>query len=344
VTAVGSRVICAALFLAGLFGGVARADEDPRAAAAAHYARGLELANQSQYEAALDEFNAAYATSPHFAVLYNIGQAHMALGRPLEAIAALTKYLLDGADQVPLSRREQVQAQVALLESKLAELSIATDQPGATIRVDDRDVGRTPLFQPLRLAAGTHTVTASMPDGAQVTRQVTLGEAERQRLDLVFVNRAPAPASPPVPVVTAPAPAAPVSPESGTPSIMMRRTAYLVTTVGVLVGGAAVGVYFWNRGRYDDWQSTNAALQTTPPGTAAYRSRAVANNQLADSLTSANHAILGLSIAAGALIASGVTLYLVERGHQGRLGEVAFGWGHDATGGASASVGWSAVW
>jgi tetratricopeptide (TPR) repeat protein len=342
---VRSRVICAALWLSVVFGGVARAaDDDPRVEAAAHYARGLELANQSQYEAALDEFDAAYATSPHFAVLYNIGQAQMALGRPVEAIAALTKYLHDGADQVPLSRREQVQAQVALLESKLAELSIATDQPGATIRVDDRDIGRTPLFQPLRLAAGTHTVTASMPDGAQVTRQVTLAEAERQRLDLVFVNRAAAAVSPVVPVVAAPASAAPAPAGSDDHPFTPRRTAYFLAAVGVLAGGTAVGVYFWNHGRYDDWQSTNAALETTPPGTAAYRARALANNQLADSLTSANHAILGLSVAAGALIASGVTLYLVDRGHQRRSGEVAFGWGRDTTGGASATAAWSMVW
>src|SRR5690349_18009259 len=115
------------VLFATLAASTSRGDEDPREAAGARYARGIDLANQGLYEAALEQFNAAYATSPHFAVLYNIGQAQIALGRPIQAIEALSKYLHDGADQVPLSRREQVRAQIGLLESRLAELSIATD-------------------------------------------------------------------------------------------------------------------------------------------------------------------------------------------------------------------------
>ena len=98
---------------------------NPRELAAAHYRRGIDLAKQGLYGEALEQFNQAYAKSPHFAVLYNIGQAQIALGRPLAAIGALTTYLRDGADKVPLSRREQVQAQIALLEASLAELTIS---------------------------------------------------------------------------------------------------------------------------------------------------------------------------------------------------------------------------
>jgi len=109
---------CALLLLASLVPRAARSAEDPRAEASAHYARGIELAEQALYATALAQFKAAYDKSPHFAVLYNIGQAQIALGRPVEAIEALSRYLRGGADQVPLSRREQVQAQIALLESR----------------------------------------------------------------------------------------------------------------------------------------------------------------------------------------------------------------------------------
>jgi tetratricopeptide (TPR) repeat protein len=336
------RVACAIALISALAGSVGRADgDDPRAQAAAHYARGLDLANQGQYEAALDEFNAAYATSPHFAVLYNVGQAQLALGHPIEAIAALTRYLQDGADQVPLSRREQVQAQIALLETKLAELSIATDQPGATVRIDDHEVGRTPLFQPVRLAAGTHTVTASLPDGAAVTRQVTLGEAARETLELVFVTRQPAAIS--RPVVAAPA-SEPRRSEHPSSLVTLRRSAVVAASAGLLLSGAALSVYLWNQGRYEDWQNADAALQRLSPGTAGYRQRAIANNQLADSLTSANHQILGLSLAGGALLGTGAILYLVDRAHRSRPGELTLDWHRDAGGGQTAALAWSARW
>jgi tetratricopeptide (TPR) repeat protein len=97
---------------------IGRAD-DPRDDARAHYARGLALVGQNGYEGALREFNEAYAISPEFAVLYNIGQAHVALGQAAEAIEVLSRYLRDGGNRVPPARRAQVQFQIAVLRSSL---------------------------------------------------------------------------------------------------------------------------------------------------------------------------------------------------------------------------------
>ena len=332
---------------------------DPRGRASAHYARGVDLVKQGRYEEALEQFNQAYATRPHFAVLYNIGQTQIALGRPLAAIEALSSYLREGDEAVPADRREQVRAQIALLEAKLGELTISTDRPDVAIRVDDRDVGRTPL-QPIRLAAGTHTVTASLPDGARITRVVALAEGERQRLDLALPGEAsgaapPAAAPPVVTAAPAVAPAAPppdtaatlVSPpptgasaDAGpSRSTTLRRAAYVSAGLGVAAAGAALGVYLWNRDRFDDWKQGEAALQDLTPGSAAYRTQVVHNNDLAGSLTTANHAILGLSIAGGVLVAAGASLWMIDRGHGRSAGELAI-----SCTGSSAQVGWSGRW
>jgi hypothetical protein len=346
-------LICGALVVVTIAHAETSQAQDPRTAAGDHYARGIELAGQGLYEAALEQFNDAYAASPHFAVLYNIGQAQMVLGRPLEAIEALSKYLRDGADQVPLSRREQVQAQIGVLESQLAELSITTDRPGAAIRVDGRDVGRTPLYQPIRLAAGTHTISASLADGSQVTRDMTLRESERQTLELTFAGAPPAASlaasvsggalaatslSEPL-LLSAPAnpPVEPWYYHGKT----MRRMAYVFAGVGVLSAGAAVGVYLWKRGQYGDWQAGNAALQGPgdATGSAAYMAQATSNNALAGSLSNANDAIIGLSIAGGVLAAAGVTLFLVDRAHRRDGGKLSFG-----VGDRSGSVAWRWAW
>ena len=158
--------------------------EDARETARLHYARGLELAGQADYESALREFSEAYRVSPHFAVLYNMGQAQFALSRPAEAIESLSKYLRDGQEQVPPARRQEVQAQIALLESLFAELTITTDRSGALITVDGREVGRTPLYQPIRLASGTHKVAATLEGMAAINRTVTLAPGDRQVLNL----------------------------------------------------------------------------------------------------------------------------------------------------------------
>jgi PEGA domain len=177
------RQIAAALLL--LLGPVRAATaDDSRDDARAHYARGLDLAGHGGYEAALEEFNEAYAASPQFAVLYNIGQAEVALGRPLEAIETFSQYLQDGQDRIPRARQQQVKDLIALLESRLAELFITTDRPNARITVDGREVGSTPLSKPVRLAPGTHRLSATSEGAPALIRIVTLGEAERQTLEL----------------------------------------------------------------------------------------------------------------------------------------------------------------
>jgi tetratricopeptide (TPR) repeat protein len=333
-------VPCALFLVTMLAAGARAAAGDPRQIAGAHYSRGIELANQGLYAAALQEFNDANAISPHFAVLYNIGQAQIALDHPVEAIEALSRYLRDGADRIPAARRLQVQSQIGLLQSRLAELSITTEQAGVSIRIDGRDVGRTPLPQPIRLTAGTHTVTGGLADGTQITRKVALGEAERQRLELVFLPAPPAaaPAS-----ASAPSSDAHASIDLGARrDPTLRRAAYFVGGVGVLWAGAALGVYLWNRGRYDDWRAGDAALKTEMLGSTAFRERATANNTLASSLTTANTAILGLSIVGGALVAAGATMFLFDRAraHSRVSSEISFGWGP----GSSPHMTWMHRW
>ena len=184
------RQIALSILLAVGLARFAAADE-ARDAARVHYARGIELANAGGYEAALQEFSAAYATSPQFSVLYNIGQAQMALDHPSQAIEVFARYLSEGKDLIAEARRQRVQALIAALTSRLAALSITTDRPSAHISIDGRDIGATPLTEPVRIDPGTHTVLATVEGIPVLIRIVVLREAEHQALDLEL----PAPSS-----------------------------------------------------------------------------------------------------------------------------------------------------
>lgn len=368
--------ISSIVLLAASWASPARAaDEAPvdaRETARLHYAHGLELAGKAEYEAALREFTEAYAVSPHYAVLYNIGQAYIALGRPTEAIENLSKYLHDGQDQVPPARRQEVQSQITLLESLFAELTVTTDRPGALITIDGREVGRTPLYQSVRLPAGTHRVFGTLPNMV-VDRTVTLANGERQILNLELPSASPmaaeiAEARPPAPIVPGVAsdvrlqlvaapplvPARDKQPETGTASWRTKSVVgYTAIGLGAALGGAALGVYLWNRDRDKTWKANDSALRHDM-GAIDFYSRQVANNQLADSLTKANRLILGLSVVGGLALAGGVTLLVVDR-MRGRTTQettentagpaptgISLGWG--SQGPWSGSVSWRASW
>jgi len=305
------------------------ADPDPKALARVHYERGLALVENRAYEAALVEFQRAYEKSPHFAVLYNIGLCQMALGHPLEAVEALSKYLREGGAEVAESRRQQVEAQIAELESRFAELSITAERPGTTITVDGREVGRTPLARPVRLPAGVHEISASVEGASTASQRIELRETERRTIDFAFA---------PVPIAVPPAASPerePLPPallgldypkqrEKPAASGPWRTVGYALAGAGVAAGVGGVVHYAWNRGRHDDWAAEQAAL-TTEPRPLDYRERAIANNELADSIEGASAVTVGLFVASGVLLAGGVTLVVVDPGR-------------------GASVAWSGTW
>lgn len=358
------------------------ATQEAREVARVHFAKGLERAGQSDYEGALREFTEAYSLSPHFAVLYNIGQSQIALGRPLEAVETLSKYLRDGQEQVPSDRRLQVEAQVQLLQFLFAELTITTDRPGALIFIDGREVGRTPLYQSVRLAAGTHTVSAVVQGMPPIIRAVTIAHGERQVLNLEVPAspteaakaagaRPPTanalPASGVLASAGAPAGSGPDGVSASSVPLLVDQQAtsgttgrwralpalaYAAVGIGAVLGGTALTVYLRNRGRYQDWQDKDAALKNDK-GAIDFYARQMANNQLADSLTGDNHLIAGLSIAGGALIAGGLTLLIHDRLQGGRherehtdadVPDGGFSLGWSWQGPSSGSLFWSAAW
>jgi tetratricopeptide (TPR) repeat protein len=164
---------------------------DPRQAAYEHTLRGLELAGRNAYRPALHELEQAYAIDADPALLFNIGQCHVALGHLTDGIQALSRYLREGQDRVPPARRDLVQVQVAMLEARLAELTVTVDHPEVVVTVDGRVAGRTPLAEPIRLAPGTHTVAVGMDGMLPATQTITLAEAERRTLAIKLPRQVP---------------------------------------------------------------------------------------------------------------------------------------------------------
>ena len=132
-----------------------------REMARAQVARGDDLAARNQYAAALRAYSDAYATHADFSTLYSIGHCHVALGHPVEAIDAFKQYLLDGGDRVPAGRGDLLGAQIAMLESRLAELTVVVVGPDARVSIDGRDLGRTPLPRALRMGAGKYRISVT---------------------------------------------------------------------------------------------------------------------------------------------------------------------------------------
>ncbi len=91
----------------------------------------------ARYEEAYREFQAAYADSPSWKILSNLGIAAMKLERDGEAIDAFQKYLEQGGAEIEADEKAQVERDLSTLRASAAKLTLTTNPAGAQI-TDER--------------------------------------------------------------------------------------------------------------------------------------------------------------------------------------------------------------
>ncbi|MEJ7733722.1 MAG: PEGA domain-containing protein [Polyangiaceae bacterium] len=199
-----AAILCAALLLATPVTHVFAQDGPTKAQrdeAASRFRKGIELYNEGDNQAALAEFKRAYALAPNYAVLYNIGQVQFQMQDYPGALSAFERYLSEGGNRVPASRRAEVERDVAKLKSRVGFLDISASVDGAEIAIDDTTVGKSPLAKPVMVSAGRHRITASRDGRVAATRivEIASGDTVDVKLELPENGSSAAPAPPPTP-------------------------------------------------------------------------------------------------------------------------------------------------
>jgi len=120
---------------------------------------GSALYEKGDYADALDKFKEAFATYDSPKLLFNIGQANRDLGRPVEALEAFEQFLTGARDAAP-ETIEDAKRSVDELQAKLGRLRVECQTENATISLDGKDVGLTPVTKLLWATPGRHQVTA----------------------------------------------------------------------------------------------------------------------------------------------------------------------------------------
>jgi len=235
-----------------------------------HFQAGVNLLRDpdgARYEEAYREFKAAYAASPSYKILGNLGLCAMKLERDGEAIEAYTNYLSHAAELDP-AEAKQVGIDLQTLKTGVVKLTITVAPAGSIlndVRVPIRGERVVNQYRPLTgrltlgLRPGHHQITLKLagiddftfdldaPAGAVEKKEIALKKTE------VTVPKA----------ATSPAPA-PLHPEKN-------DTASRPVPAGVYVGLAASGAFLaagaitgiMALGKNSDYQSMNDGLHVS---------------------------------------------------------------------------------
>jgi hypothetical protein len=157
-----------------------------------HFSLGVKLYADGDFGPALAQFERAYAVKPHFRVLYNIAQCHFELRDYVPARAALKRYLAEGGSaSLDAERRTRVEADLADMGRRIAQVDVQSNVRGAVVYIDGRKIGTTPLPQPIEVSEGQRSVSVESSAGGTKQRSLLLVGGERQTVTVNFELAAP---------------------------------------------------------------------------------------------------------------------------------------------------------
>ena len=207
---------------------------------------GVQLRQQRQNDAALREFQQAYALGHEPRAMAQIALAEQALERWVDADRHLRMAMTSSQDDWIVRHRSELDGALALIAQHTAGVRIVASVPGADVWINGARVGVTPLAEPVRVLPGVVAIQVRASGYRTESREVTAstGDVASIRVDLTLQSGGGAAVS------SGPgADSTPVEPADGVerPGSAQRTWGWITLVTGaVLVGGGVAGLVVHN--------------------------------------------------------------------------------------------------
>lgn len=233
------------------------AREEARAA----FEEGLELVQQERWEDALEAFDASLQRYPTQTALFNRALCYGLAGRPVDALRDLEQHIAEYGESVDSERRQAVEEEIERQRRRIGQLSVEADSDViAQVLVDGIEIGETPLAEPIAVNPGRHQVTLRAEGYESLSQWVEVGSGDETSLlfELAELPEEPATTQPIEPVDEPP-----LRPDTGRG---LRIGGWISAGLAVAALGAALGLFLFNNGEYDEWLTDDAAYRATLTG------------------------------------------------------------------------------
>ncbi len=257
---------------------------------------------QKHWEAARDYYLKSWDIKHHYTIAANLADVEMKLGHYAEA-AGYLKYVLGNISDSKPDDRKAAEEQLLECKNHLTAVRVATDVTDATVYVDGRDVGQTPLREELLLEAGKHVISVTKPGYGNRTEELSAqGSQVDVTITLEKLATQASPSSPP-PAVTPPVHRESPKQDNGS----YRLGSYIGFGVGAV--GVGVGTYFLIKAHGTQSDSDNQFASCLPHCSAADKGSISDLDQAAK-----NQRVVGVVglVVGGIGIGTSVTLLIIE--------------------------------
>jgi len=265
--------------------------EDRQKAALELFRTGNAALKESLFPAAAQKYREALVLWDHPAIHYNLALALVNLDQPVETLEHLEAALKYGEAPLDKDKFEQAQRYKTLVEKQLAGVDIRCTMDGATVKLDGKLLFTAPGRYTGKVRAGPHSIVASKE--GYLTNELSLplpaGQTKIFELNLLTTDDL-----------------------TEFKRLWPVQVPYLVIGAGVVVAGIGLGLQFWGKGSYSDYdnQVKSCATNTPTNGGCQLTPAIVSVKNRGDVLQSVAYVTYGLGAAAAIV---GASLLYVNR-------------------------------
>lgn len=273
---------------------------------------GNALYAKRDFEGAHKKFLEAWAIKQHVAIASNLVETEMKLGRFREAATRLRSLLAS----MPMEDKEERTAFITQLSEcrhHLVSLHITISENGATVKVDGKEVGTSPLNNEVLVEPGQSTVTAELAGyrrAMESTSASAAGESKSINLTLVKADTPPIAAAPVLVSTTDRA-----NPESQRNGIQT-RTVVLIAGTTLAAAGLGLGVVYWRMRDDTSQEADDLRVEVAPsggcsPSQPVNATSCAALREAASTYDRQSRLMTGMFIGGGVAAAATVATYLI---------------------------------
>jgi tetratricopeptide (TPR) repeat protein len=149
--------------------------------------RGDTAMGDGRFEAALDAYRRAFAIEKSPTLHYNRGRALQALGRNAEALDAIEAFEAEAPGELR-AKVPRLAELLATLRTSVTTLRVECAVKGASVLLDSRLLGTTPLTRAVRVDIGTHRLTVESDGYLPFTRPLTLSTGSSSEVTVTLLR------------------------------------------------------------------------------------------------------------------------------------------------------------
>ena len=153
-----------------------------------------DLVDANDFAGALVEYMRAYEQSKNPRVLYNVAVCEKNLRHYARAEARFKQELSEGAGKLTPQDEADVKGAIQALDPFVSSIEITANEPGATLLIDNDEVGKTPFDKPVPIDVGPHELRLHKDGYTDAVQSVTIAGGVAAKATLAIdpsVKKAP---------------------------------------------------------------------------------------------------------------------------------------------------------